>query len=74
MDTSFVDQHLFPWLLRTATLLMMERSSSPHGPKKISEPEERDGGTKPLMYQLENVLAQHTVCAGCGLRSQTETR
>merc|ERR1719162_2669451 len=46
MDTSSADPLLFPWLLPTATPAKTEESSSPLGRKQISEPEERDGGTK----------------------------
>jgi len=49
MDTSSVDLPHFLLHLPTVMLPRMERSFSPHGPKKISEPEERDGGTK-LQY------------------------
>merc|ERR1712194_482379 len=48
MDMLSVDLPLFLSLLPTVTPARMERSCSLHGPKKISEPEERDGGTKLL--------------------------
>merc|ERR1719410_2906285 len=66
MDTLFVDLHLFPSLLHTATPATMERFSSPHGRKMISEPEERDGGTKPLsISKVVSVRALRTVGTLC---------
>merc|ERR1712084_73576 len=46
MVMSYVDQLLFHLLLLTVMLLKTTRSFSPLGPKMISVPEERDGGTK----------------------------
>ena len=46
MVMSYADQHLFHLLLHTVTYKTMERFTSPNGLKKISVPEERDGGTK----------------------------
>ena len=49
MDPLFVDPLLFLSLLPTVILPTMERSFSRLGPRKISVPERRDGGTKLLL-------------------------
>merc|ERR1712085_154873 len=65
-DTLSVDLPLFRSLLPTVIPVRMARSFSPRGRKKISEPEERDGGTKlrgrpcPLFYPNSSHI--HTLC------------
>merc|ERR1712176_1025119 len=61
MDTSSVDLPLFLSRLPTATPPMMERSYFLPGPKKISELEERDGGTK---LQERSVLVDLSATGG----------
>merc|ERR1711937_100142 len=49
-DMSFVDLLLFHCHSLTARRPRMARFCFPHGPKKISEPGARDGGTKRSSY------------------------
>lgn len=53
MVTLFVDLLLFPLLLPTVMSLKMERSFSRPGPRLISVPAERDGGTKLELHYLK---------------------